>query len=143
MEYVDFGRTGLRVSRLAIGTGTNGFGGRSEQTALGIEGLANLLREAYDHGVNFWDAADGYGSHPHVARALQGVPRDKGGIATKTMSRHGQQVTQDIERYLALEPQAAAYYHRVMLPEEADELLQAEFSFFKDMGPALAGKGRK
>jgi aryl-alcohol dehydrogenase-like predicted oxidoreductase len=100
MEYADLSSTGLRVSRLAIGTGTNGFGGRSEQTALGIEGLADLLREAYDHGVNFWDAADGYGSHPHVARALQGIPRDKVVIATKTMSRDGQQVTRDVERYL-------------------------------------------
>jgi aryl-alcohol dehydrogenase-like predicted oxidoreductase len=100
VEYIDFGQTGLKVSRLAIGTGTNGFGGRSEQTALGVEGLANLLREAYDHGVTFWDAADGYGSHQHLARALQGVPRDKVVVATKTTSRNGQQVTQDVERYL-------------------------------------------
>jgi aryl-alcohol dehydrogenase-like predicted oxidoreductase len=100
MEYASFGQTGLRVSRLAIGTGTDGFGGRSEQTALGIEGLANLLREAYDHGVSFWDAADGYGSHPHVARALQDVPRDKVVLATKTMSRNRQRVTRDVERFL-------------------------------------------
>jgi len=55
MDYVDFGQTGLKVSRLSIGTGTHGWGGRSQQTALGLNGLANLLRQAYDHGVNFWD----------------------------------------------------------------------------------------
>jgi aryl-alcohol dehydrogenase-like predicted oxidoreductase len=58
------------------------------------------LHLAYDHGANFWDAADAYGSHPHVARALQGIPRHEVVIATKTMSRDSAQVTQDVERFL-------------------------------------------
>ncbi|MBN1581099.1 MAG: aldo/keto reductase [Anaerolineae bacterium] len=99
MDSIEFGRTGLRVSRLAVGTGTHGFGGRSQQTALGVDGLANLLRRAYDLGVTFWDAADGYGSHPHVARALETVPRERVVIATKTMSRKADQMTRDIERF--------------------------------------------
>jgi aryl-alcohol dehydrogenase-like predicted oxidoreductase len=100
MDIVDFGSTGLRVSRLSFGTGTAGWGGRSEQTDLGVERLANLMRLAYDHGVNFLDAADEYGSHPHVARVLQGIPRDGVVIATKTYSRTGQAVTRDVERFL-------------------------------------------
>ena len=100
MDYVDFGKTGLKVSRLSIGTGTNGWAGRSEQTALGLDGLANLLRLAYDHGINFWDAADAYGSHPHVAKALQDIPRDDVVIATKSMSRTAWEVRRDIERFL-------------------------------------------
>lgn len=100
MECVDFGHTGLRVSRLSIGTGTHGWGGRSDQTALGLDGLANLLRLAYDHGVNFWDAAGSYGSHPHVARALQGIPPDAVVVATKTTSRSREAVTRDVERFL-------------------------------------------
>jgi aryl-alcohol dehydrogenase-like predicted oxidoreductase len=100
MDQVEFGSTGLRVSRLAFGTGTNGWGGRSEQTALGVDGLATLLRLAYDCGVTFWDAAHAYGSHPHVARALRGIPRDKVVIATKTMSRTAVRVTRDVERFL-------------------------------------------
>lgn len=99
MDMVEFGRTGLRVSRLAVGTGTNGFGGRSQQTALGLDGLSSLLRRACDLGVNFWDLADAYGSHPHAARALEAVPRERVVIATKTMSRKADQVTQDIERF--------------------------------------------
>ena len=67
---MDFGKTGLKVSRLSVGTGTHGWGGRSEQTDLGVDELASLLRLAYERGVNFWDTADQYGSHPHVARAL-------------------------------------------------------------------------
>ena len=69
MECVDFGQTGLRVSRLSFGTGSNSEPTYSEQTKLGLDGLANLLRAAYDHGVTFWDSAHQYGSHPHVARA--------------------------------------------------------------------------
>jgi len=100
METVTLGRTGLTVSRLGIGTGTNGWAGRSQQTALGIQGLADLLCEAYNLGVNFWDAADQYGSHPHVAAALRRVPRDKVVITTKTTSKRADQVTRDIDRFL-------------------------------------------
>jgi aryl-alcohol dehydrogenase-like predicted oxidoreductase len=100
MEYVQFGQTGLKVSRLSIGTGTNGWGGRSEQTDLGLEELANLLKTAYKLGVTFWDAADGYGSHPHIARALQEVPRDQVVIATKTSTHSERAVRRNVERYL-------------------------------------------
>jgi len=100
MEYIEFGRTGLQVSRLCVGTGTHGWGHHSEQTALGVEGLAGLLRLAYDNGVTFWDAADQYGSHAHIARALRDVPRDAVVIATKTNSRRGTSVARDVERFL-------------------------------------------
>jgi aryl-alcohol dehydrogenase-like predicted oxidoreductase len=99
MDCVDFGSTGLQVSRLSIGTGTHGWGGRSEQTALGLSGLADLLRLAYEHGINFWDAADQYGSHRHVAKALQGMPRETVVIATKTGSRTARQITHAVERF--------------------------------------------
>ncbi len=99
MNYITFGNTGLRVSRLAIGTGTNGWARRSAQTALGLDGLANLLRRAYDMGVNFWDTADQYGSHPHAARALQGLPREQVVIATKTMARKGPDIVKDLARF--------------------------------------------
>jgi 1-deoxyxylulose-5-phosphate synthase len=99
MDYINFGNTGLRVSRLSIGTGTHGWARRSDQTALGLDGLADLLRRAYDAGINFWDAADQYGSHPHVARALQGLPREQVVIATKTMARKGPDVAKDLARF--------------------------------------------
>ena len=100
MEYVTFGKTGLQVSRLNIGTGTHGWAHRSEQTALGIEGLSRLLIHGYELGVNFWDAADQYGSHPHVAAALKQVPRDKVVVVTKTTARRPREVTRDVDRFL-------------------------------------------
>ena len=100
LEKVSFGGTGLKVSRLAFGTGTHGVGGHSNQSALGVGQLGDLLVQAHDYGVNFWDAADDYGTHPHLARALQTVPRDQVVILTKTMSRRPERVTKDIERFL-------------------------------------------
>lgn len=93
------GNTGLQVSRLAFGTGTNGYGGHSDQSALGTAGLADLLLSAFDAGVNFWDTADAYGTHPHLARALGSVDRDQVVILTKTMSRDPKRVSQDVDRY--------------------------------------------
>jgi 1-deoxyxylulose-5-phosphate synthase len=100
MDQVELGRTGLMVSRLGIGTGTHGWGHRSEQTALGVEGLAGLLQRGMELGINFWDAADQYGSHPHVAEALRLVERDKVVIVTKTTAKRGSEVTREINRFL-------------------------------------------
>jgi hypothetical protein len=46
-DEVGLGRTGIRTSRLAMGTGTIGFGGRSNQTKLGTSPLTNLLLNGY------------------------------------------------------------------------------------------------
>lgn len=96
----ELGTSGVTVSRLGIGTGTNGWAKRSDQTALGVDGLATLLVEAHSLGVTFWDAADQYGSHPHVAAALQRVPRDEVVLATKTTAKRERQVARHVERFL-------------------------------------------
>ncbi len=100
MDTVDLGLTGLRVSRLCFGTGTNGWGGSSNQSRLGLKGLSGLLRFAHDHGVRFWDTADQYGTHRHVAEALKGLDRDSVVLTTKTTSRTEDGVTGDVERFL-------------------------------------------
>jgi len=72
-DTVTLGSTGIKTSRLAMGTGTVGVGHHSHQTALGLKGLSDLLLNGYDQGLHFFDAADSYGSHPHVAEALKHV----------------------------------------------------------------------
>lgn len=57
-DTVALGKTGIQTSRLAMGTGTVGFGGRSHQTSLGMEGLPDLLLNGYDQGLRFFDSAD-------------------------------------------------------------------------------------
>jgi aryl-alcohol dehydrogenase-like predicted oxidoreductase len=98
-DTVVIGRTGIKTSRLAMGTGTVGSGHHSHQTALGIDGLSGLLLNGYDQGLRFFDAADSYGSHPHVAEALKHVPRDKVTVLTKTWARDAKTAREDIDRF--------------------------------------------
>src|SRR3989442_5431661 len=86
-DTVTLGKTGIRTSRLAMGTGTVGTGHHSHQTALGIQGLPDLLWPGYDHGLRFFDLADSYGSPPHAAEALKHAPPDKVAIMTKSGAR--------------------------------------------------------
>ena len=98
-DTVTLGSTGIKTSRLAMGTGTVGSGHHSHQTALGVQGLSDLLRNGYDHGLRFFDAADSYGSHPHVAEALKHVPRDKVTVLTKTWARDPATARADLDRF--------------------------------------------
>ena len=98
-DTVVIGRTGIKTSRLAMGTGTVGSGHHSHQTALGIDGLSRLLLNGYDQGLRFFDAADSYGSHPHVAEALKHVPRDKVTVLTKTWARDAKTAREDLDRF--------------------------------------------
>lgn len=98
-DTVTLGSTGIRTSRLAMGTGTVGAGHHSHQTALGLKGLSDLLLNGYDHGLRFFDTADSYGSHPHVAEALKHVPRDKVTLLTKTWARDAASARADLERF--------------------------------------------
>ena len=99
-DKVSLGPDGLETSRLAMGTGTSGFAGASNQTRkLGVGGLADLYRYGFDNGLTFWDTADGYGSHPHLKSALQDIPREKVVIMTKSLSKTAKGMREDIERF--------------------------------------------
>jgi len=99
-DRVKLGPRGVEVSRLAMGTGTDGVGGSSNQTRkLGLGGLAGLLDAAYDQGVTFWDSADQYGTHPHVKEALKNVKREKVAILTKTHATSEKEMRTDLDRF--------------------------------------------
>jgi aryl-alcohol dehydrogenase-like predicted oxidoreductase len=99
-DIVKLGNTGISLSRLAMGTGSNGWNKSSNQTReLGIKGLGDLLRAGTDLGVVFWDSADQYGTHPHLKEALKQVPREKVVILTKTMASTEQEMKADLDRF--------------------------------------------
>jgi aryl-alcohol dehydrogenase-like predicted oxidoreductase len=99
-DRVKLGNTGIEMSRMAMGTGTSGWRGSSNQTRkLGIKGLADLLRYAYDEGVNFWDAADQYGTHPHLKEAQKKVKRENVVILTKSNSITADGMKKDLDRF--------------------------------------------
>jgi aryl-alcohol dehydrogenase-like predicted oxidoreductase len=98
-DTVTIGKTGITTSRLAMGTGTVGSGHHSHQTALGVKGLSDLLLNGHDQGLRFFDAADTYGSHPHVAEALKHLKRDQVTVLTKTASRDAAGIRADLDRF--------------------------------------------
>jgi len=99
-DTVALGNTGIKTSRLAMGTGTVGSGHHSHQTALGVEGLVRLLLNGYnENGLRFFDAADSYGSHPHVAEALKHVDRSKVTVLTKSWARDANAMRSDLDRF--------------------------------------------
>jgi len=83
IDQVELGQTGLKVSRLAMGTGTNGSGHQSAFTRMGTDRFLKIARQAHERGVTFMDTADSYGTHPFVARFFKEVPREKCQIMTK------------------------------------------------------------
>ncbi len=100
MKTVELGRTGIAVSQLCFGTGTNGWGGRSNQTGLGRRELVDLLIYGFDRGIAFWDSADQYGSHRHVADALEYIDRDRVVITSKIRATTASEANRDMERIL-------------------------------------------
>jgi aryl-alcohol dehydrogenase-like predicted oxidoreductase len=73
----------LKVSRMGFGTGMKGLNRQSNQTRLGALEFDRLLQYCYDRHIRLFDMADLYGSHPFVARAMKGKPRDSYALVTK------------------------------------------------------------
>lgn len=86
-QVVTLGRTGIKASRLAQGTGWNGSGRSSAHTRLGEKAFNELIRHGLDKGIGFMDCADLYGSHPYLRNALTGVPREKYIVLSKIWPR--------------------------------------------------------
>jgi 1-deoxyxylulose-5-phosphate synthase len=102
-DDVVLGRTGIRTSRLAMGTGTIGGGGESNQTRLGTNPFVTMMLDGYhENGLRFFDTADSYGSHPYVAAAIKQLPRDKVTVLTKTDHRDPKEVRDDLDRFLLI-----------------------------------------
>ena len=83
-DWIKLGPMGVELSRLAMGAGTNGVGGSSNQTRkMGLHGVADLFRAGYDNGLTFLDASDQNGTHPHLREALKTIKREKVTILSK------------------------------------------------------------
>lgn len=98
-EKVALGKSGINVSLIGMGTGSVGSGQASNQTRLGVKGFTEVVRHALDRGVCLFDVADQYGSHTYLRAALQGVPRDKYVIQTKTHATNFADARSHLERY--------------------------------------------
>jgi len=105
IDTVDLGKTGLKVTRLAMGMGTNGWNHQSNQTRIGLEKFKMMVQAGFDRGIRFLDTADTYGSHPFAKEAIKLIPREQltvmSKIWTENLDWHPlQPVDQTIERIL-------------------------------------------
>ncbi len=86
-DWVTLGKSGVKVTRLAFGTGT--YSGRV-QRELGQDEFTNLVRYAYDRGIRFFETSETYGDmHRMLGIALKGVPRDSYTLMSKVTTREG------------------------------------------------------
>src|SRR5579872_7584518 len=85
-DWVTLGKSGVKVTRLAFGTGS--FSGEV-QRELGQDGFTRLVRYAYDHGIRFFETAESYWDmHRMLGIALKGIPRDSYQLMSKVTTFH-------------------------------------------------------
>ncbi len=95
VDQVTLGRTGLKLSRLGFGTGTNSG---NVQKALGQRGFNDLIRYAYDRGITCFDCAQSYATFDWIAGATKGLPREKLFLQSK-ISGQPQDALKTIDRH--------------------------------------------
>jgi aryl-alcohol dehydrogenase-like predicted oxidoreductase len=96
-DWVTLGKSNVKVTRLAFGTGT--FSGRV-QRELGQPEFTRLVRYAYDRGIRFFETAESYHEMPEMlAIALKGVPRDSYRLMMKYSTPASGDPTPKIDQY--------------------------------------------
>jgi len=109
-DWVTLGRSGIKVTRLAFGTGT--ISGQV-QRELGQDQFTKLVRYAYDRGIRFFETAEGYHEmHKMLGVALNGIPRDSYRLMSKVTTREGVDPMQKIDELRKL---ANTDYFDIML----------------------------
>ncbi len=79
-DSVTLGKSGVKVSRLAFGTGTdNGY----VQAGLGQKEFSRLIAYAYDRGIRFFETAEAYVTPAMLGEALKPFPRENYQLMTK------------------------------------------------------------
>jgi predicted aldo/keto reductase-like oxidoreductase len=121
-DWVPLGNSGVKVTRLAFGTGS--WSGRV-QRELGQEGFTRLVRHAYDRGIRFFESADAYsGMHEMLAIALRGLPRESYRLMTKCRVRGSEDAPAAIDRFrteLGTDYLDILLLHCVRVPNWAEE----------------------
>ncbi|NQT25956.1 aldo/keto reductase [candidate division KSB1 bacterium] len=94
-DLVPLGKTGLKISRLGLGAGSNSG---EVQRSLGHAGFNKLIRYAHERGVRYIDTASSYHTHTWIREAIQGLPREDFFILTK-MSGLPDNPMKELEQY--------------------------------------------
>ncbi|MBV9301552.1 MAG: aldo/keto reductase [Acidobacteriaceae bacterium] len=109
-DWVTLGKSGVKVTRLALGTGS--ISGEVQRD-LGQDGFTRLVRHAYDRGIRFFETAESYGEmHKMLGVALKGIPRDSYRLMSKVTTREGVNPQEKIDQLRKL---ANTDYFDIML----------------------------
>jgi 1-deoxyxylulose-5-phosphate synthase len=79
-DQVTLGKTGVKLSRLGVGTGINNG---EDQVILGKDEWIKLIHYAYDHGITYFDCAQRYKTFEWMGDAIKDLPREKLYIQSK------------------------------------------------------------
>lgn len=138
MEYLNYGNTGLEISRLCFGAG------RIQDTCKTHEAGAKLMLRALEEGVTFWDTAEGYGTQPHLGKAIRQINRNEVVIQTKTAVKDHETASNSIEkalRELQTEYVDVMLLHAIASPDDlATREREGAFDAFREA--KAAGKVR-
>src|ERR1039457_4345600 len=109
-DWVTLGKSGVKVTRLAFGTGSLSGGTQRE---LGQDEFTRVGRHAYDRGGRFFETSETYGDmHRMLGVALKGIPRDSYRLMSKVTTREGVNPQEKIDELRKL---ANTDYFDVML----------------------------
>ncbi len=109
-DWVTLGKSGVKVTRLAFGTGS--ISGKVQRD-LGQDQFNYLVRHAYERGIRFFETAESYGDmHRMLGIALKGIPRDSYRLMSKVTTREGVNPQEKIDELRTL---ARTDYFDVML----------------------------
>jgi 1-deoxyxylulose-5-phosphate synthase len=85
-DIVTLGDSGMKVTRLAFGTGSNNG---HVQAALGQKEFSRLIAYAYDKGIRFFETAESYMTPGMLGEALKPFPRDSYQLMNKVTTDRG------------------------------------------------------
>ena len=95
MQYTTLGHSGIEASRICLGGMTFGEASpRFHQWTIDEEATREVIKRAFDRGVNFIDTSNGYSfgsSERYIGSALRklGIPRDQVVLASKVFFNEG------------------------------------------------------
>lgn len=144
-DQVTLGRSGIRASRIAMGTGFRGWARSSNQVRLGRDGFLRLMRHGFDSGINFFDMADLYGSHTYMRDVVREIGRDKVVLLSKIWFAGGngmgspERAIPEVDRFrseLGVDRLDVCLIHCVTSPQWPQQLqrMRDELSELKERG---------
>ena len=108
-DIVTLGKSGMPVTRLAFGTGSDN--GR-EQARLGQQEFTRLVHYAYDRGIRFFETAESYVTPTLLGTALKGIPRESYRLMNKVTTNEDVDPKERFDEMLRI---SQAEYFDIML----------------------------